>query len=401
MKAEVRVGFIGVGSRGTHLLRIALDMDGVIIPSICDINKTHLERAQKIVEEKKKIKPSGYSDGPEDFRAMVEQEELDAVIIATPWEWHTTMAVASMEAGVYAATEVPAAMNLSQCRELVATSERTGVPCMMLENVCYFRDVMMVQNMIRRGLFGELIHCEAGYQHDCRYLLFQPDGRLRWSTIYNVAFNGNLYPTHPIGPVARWMNINRGDRFTRLVSMSSKSASTAEYAREKFGSDHPNAGRRYAQGDVNTTLIKTEKGRTVTLYYDSVLPRPYDLIFRVQGTGGIYQGTLNQIYIEGASPEEHAWEDIENYREEYDHPFWKETGEKASAYGHGGADYFTVREFLKAVKEETQTPQDVYDAATWSAIIPLSIESVSNDNRPVDFPDFTGGKWETSKPATP
>jgi hypothetical protein len=257
---------------------------------------------------------------------------------------------------------------------------------------------MMVLNMVRRGLLGEIIHCEAGYQHDCRYLLFEPDGSLRWSTIYTVAKNGNQYPTHPIGPVAWWLNVNRGDRFTRLVSMSSKSAGPNAYAREKFGPDNPNANRKFAQGDINTTLISTEMGKTVTLYYDEVSPRPYDLIYRVQGTKGIYMGTLNQIYVEGRSPEEHAWEDIENYREEFEHPYWIQAGDQAASTGHGGADFFTIRRFLQAVKEGTQTPQDVYDAATWSAIVPLSIESVANDNQPVDFPDFTGGKWKTNKP---
>ena len=209
------------------------------------------------------------------------------MITATPWEWHTPVAIAAMKAGKYAATEVPAALTVEQCWDPQNTSEQTGMPCMMLENVCYFRNVLMVLNMVRQGVLGELLHCEAGYQHYVRGAQFGPSGDLTWRGVHASNDDGNQYPTHPIGPVAQWMNINRGDLFSYLVSMSTVSRGPHRYALETFGADHSSARKQFAQGDVNTTLIKTANGLTVTLYYNTQSPRPYDLIFRVQGTKGI------------------------------------------------------------------------------------------------------------------
>lgn len=395
----VRIGMVGVGGRGTGLLRNLLDLPGVEIPAICDINEDNLRRAQGIVEKAGRPQPAGYSGGPEDFRSLVERKDLDAVVTATPWEWHTPVCLAAMKADKYAATEVPAAITVEECWDLVNTSEKTGKPCMMLENVCYFRNVLMVLNLIQKGMLGEIIHSEAGYQHDVRGgKIRATDGEIRWRGMHAVKRNANLYPTHPIGPVAWWSNINRGDRFTYLVSMSSKSRGINNYVRKKFGPDHPNAKRTYALGDVNTTLIRTENGVTVTLYHDTQLPRPYDLILRVQGTEGIYSGTLDKIYIEDRSPKPHTWEDIEPYYEKFEHPIWKDLGPTAQNYGHGGGDYITLHQFVKAVRDRTQTPIDVYDTAAWSVITPLSETSVATKSAPVDVPDFTRGKWKTVRP---
>jgi predicted dehydrogenase len=395
----VRIGMVGVGGRGTGLLRNLLDLPGVEIPAICDINEDNLRRAQDIVEKAGRSQPAGYSGGPEDFRRLVERKDLDAVVTATPWEWHTPVCLAAMNAGKYAATEVPAAITVEECWDLVNTSEKTGKPCMMLENVCYFRNVLMVLNLIQQGMLGEIIHSEAGYQHDVRGgKIRATDGEIRWRGMHAVKRNANLYPTHPIGPVAWWSNINRGDRFTYLVSMSSKSRGINNYVRKKFGPDHPNAKRTYALGDVNTTLIRTENGVTVTLYHDTQLPRPYDLILRVQGTEGIYSGTLDKIYIEDRSPKPHTWEDIDSYYEKFEHPIWKDLGPTARNYGHGGGDYITLHQFVKAVRNHTQTPIDVYDSAVWSVITPLSETSVATKSAPVDVPDFTRGKWKTVRP---
>lgn len=397
-KETARIGVVGVGERGTGLVKILLDIPGVEIPAICDINPENLERSLNNVADKGRNRPEGYSRGPRDFERLCDRDDLDAVITATPWEWHTPVAVAAMNAGKYAGTEVPAAVTLDDCWRLVETSEKTGIPCMMLENVNYFRNVMMILNMVRRDMFGELLHCEAGYQHDVRYVKFDADGNLRWRGKHSVVRNGNLYPTHPIGPISWWMNINRGDRFTCLVSMSTKSRGLNHEIREKFGPDHPNARIRYALGDINTTLIKTHNGLTVTLYHDTQSPRPYDLIFRVQGTKGLYSGTLDKIYIEGRSPVKHEWEDIAEYDRQFEHPMWKDLGETALNYGHGGCDYIVMHQFVKAVRNRTQTPQDVYDAATWSVISALTEQSVANGSAPVDFPDFTRGKWMTNPP---
>jgi predicted dehydrogenase len=390
----VRVGIVGVGNRGTSLLKNFLDLPGVEVPAICDINEEHLRRAQDIVEKKGASRPAGYSSGMEDYRRLIDRNDLDAIVTATPWHLHTPVCVAAMKAGKYAATEVPAAVTLDECWELVNTSEETGVPCMMLENVCYFRNAMMVLNMIQQGVLGELFHCEGGYQHDVRTAYARPTGELKWRGMYAATHNANIYPTHPLGPMAWWTNINRGDRFTHLVSMSSKSLGLKDWITKRAGPDHPNAKRDYALGNVNTTLLRTEKGVTMTLYYDTQSPRPYDLILRVQGTEGIYSGTLEKMYIEGRSPERHTWEDTDSYYKQYEHPIWKTLGETAKNYGHGGGDYIELHQFVRAVRNKAQTPIDVYDSATWSVIMPLTRQSVAAHSAPVDVPDFTRGKWK-------
>ncbi|MBN2288241.1 MAG: Gfo/Idh/MocA family oxidoreductase [Candidatus Glassbacteria bacterium] len=399
----VRLGFVGVGNRGTGLLRHIMAFKGVEIPALCDINEAHLARAQKIVEETLGKRPEGYCSGPEGYRKLCERDDLDAVATATPWELHTPVMLAAMENGKYGATEVPAAITLEQCWQLVETSEKTGMPCMMLENVCYYRQVMTILNMIQQGIFGELLHCEAGYQHDVRYLRgvegkIGHGGELLWRGRHAITRNGNLYPTHPIGPVAWWLGINRGDRFSYLVSMSTKSRGMNHLIAKMFGEDHPNARIKYALGDINTTLIRTENGVTVTLYHDTQSPRPYDLIFRVQGTEGIFSGTLDKFYFEDRSPEPHTWEDSGHYHQQYEHPLWKKLGKTAQNYGHSGGDYLEWHQFLHAVRNKLQTPIDVYDSATWSVISPLSEMSVAEKSKAVDFPDFTRGKWRVTRP---
>lgn len=394
----VRVGFVGVGSRGSYLVKTLLDIPGVEIPALCDINPDNLARSQEDVVKAGRKRPEGYSKGPWDFKRLCERNDLDAVMTATPWEFHTPVAVAAMKAGKYAATEVPAAVTLDECWELVETSESTGMPCMMLENVNYFKNVMMVLMMVRQGLFGELLHCEAGYQHDVRFVKYDEKGNLLWRGRHSVTRNGNLYPTHPIGPIGWWLDINRGNLFEYIVSMSTQSAGLNYEIREKFGEDHPNAKMKFALGDINVSLIKTHNGPTVTLYHDTQSYRPYDLIFRVQGTKGIYSGTLNQIYIHGKSPKLDTWEDIAPYEKEFEHPMWKKLGPVAQSYGHGGGDYMEIHQFIKAVRNRTQTPEDVYDAATWSVVSPLSEKSVASKSAPIDFPDFTRGKWMNNQP---
>ena len=399
----VRLGFVGVGNRGTGLLRHIMAFKGVEIPALCDINEARLARAQKVVEEGLGKRPEGYFNGPEDYKRLCERDDLDAVATATPWELHTPVMLAAMENGKYGATEVPAAVTLDECWQLVETSEKTGMPCMMLENVCYYRKVMLILNMIQQGIFGELLHCEAGYQHDVRYLKgvegkIGHGGELLWRGRHSITRNGNLYPTHPIGPVAWWLGINRGDRFSHLVSMSSKSRGMNYRIAKMFGENHPNAQIKYALGDINTTLIRTENGVTVTLYHDTQSPRPYDLIFRVQGTEGIYSGTLDKFYFEDRSPEEHTWEDPEGYSREFDHPLWKKMGKTAQNFGHKGGDYLEWYQFFHAVRNKLQTPIDAADAATWSVISPLSEQSVAGRSAAVDFPDFTRGMWRIKKP---
>ena len=397
----LRVGFVGVGARGLGLLRTFLSVPGVEVLAVCDIDADALARAVALVEAMSGRKPAAYGRNQLDYRRLCERDDLDLVINATPWSFHLPVSLAAMRAGKHVATEVPAATTVDACWELVETSRRTGRWCTLLENTCYFRNVMMLSVMVRQGLFGELTHCEAGYQHDTRYADFSPEGELLWRGEEAAARNGNLYPTHPVGPVAQWMDIHRGDRFDYLVSMSTESKGLNLYAAEHLGERHPLARRQYAQGDINTSLIRTKRGRTITLYFDTQSPRPYDLIYRVQGTRGIYMGTLDKICLEGAGPGHEAWESMDAYREEYEHPLWQRYGETAASFGHGGADYVMARRLVECLQAGRAPDIDVYDAAAWSVISPLSERSVAHRSRPVEFPDFTRGAWRRTPVAVP
>ena len=395
-KRSVRIGFVGVGGRGTGMLKVALSIEGVEIAAICDIIPERVERAQRLVEQAGMPKPKGFT-GAEDYKRMADMNGLDAIYTATPFDLHTPVMLAAMRGGKYGGTEMPACNEHDQAYELVETSEKTGKPCMLMENYAYLRNVQMILVMTRLSLFGDLTHCECGYQHDARYADFGPNGEMLWRAY--VRDNGNPYPTHAIGPVAQWLNINRGNRFEYLVSMSSRSLGRSYYATQKFGPDHPMAKMKGGQGDVNTSLIQTHDGITVTLYYDTATPRPIDCIYRIQGTKGIYSGTLDKIFLEDFA-KTHQWEEIDEYREKYDHPLWKKYGNTATASGHGGSDYLCFLDFVRAIRNGSNTPIDVYDTVTWSIITKLSQESVAGRSCPVDFPDYTRGQWKTRKPLT-
>ena len=401
----VRIGMVGVGNRGTGLLRNLLHMEGVEVPAISDISETNSARALDLVEKSGRRRPELYSRGPDDFHRMVQRDDLDAVMTATPWELHTPVSVAAMKAGKYAATEVPAAVTLEECWQLVDTSEQTRMPCMMLENDCFGRGALMALNLVEQGVLGEIVYCQGGYDHDIRAGLVR-NGELSWRAGHAARRNGNLYPTHPAGPIAWWSGIHRGDRFTYLVSMSSKSAGLNRYIAKTFGANHRNAKRNFANGDVNATLLHTENGVLVTLTHDTQLPRPYSdsgetsiplMVLRLQGTEGIFSGSLDRIYVDGRSPKLHKWEDPAPYYKQYDHELWRVLGKAASQSEHGGEDYITLHQFVRAVRNRTGTPVDVYDSAAWSAIGPLSEKSVAARSAPVDFPDFTRGKWKTKR----
>ena len=397
---KVRIGFVGVGMRGMDMLRLALNMGGVEVPAVCDIVPERNEMAQRLVVEAGQPKPEAYGRGPEDYIRLVERNDLDAVFTATPWRLHTPVMVAAMKAGKYGGTEMPACSTIEEAWELVETSEQTGMPCMLLENYCYMRDVQMILNMARQGAFGDLSHCEVGYQHDTRYVTISKQGELLWRAHERALYNnGNRYPTHAVGPAAQWTNINRGNRFEYLVSMSSRSQGLNHYAARVAGPEHPSAKIKYTLGDVNTSLIMTSDGITITVYYDPQTPRPVDFIWRIQGTRGIYSGTLNRVHLEDRSPE-HQWEEAVKYRKEYDHPNWKKYGETALSHGHGGSEYLCFLDFVVAIRNRTQFPIDDYDAVTWSVVTTLSENSVNNRSRPEDFPDFTRGQWKTRKPLT-
>ncbi len=396
-KETVRIGYVGVGGMGTAHVKNLLRIEGAEIVAVCDIVSDKVNNAQNLVEEAGFARPDGYVRGPYDFMRLCDRDDLDLVYTATPWEWHTPVCVAAMERGKHAATEVPAAVTLEECWQLVDTAEKYNRHCIMMENCCYGRTELMVLNMVRKGLLGELIHCEGGYLHDLRSVKFDMEGEGLWRLKHSIERNGNLYPTHGLGPVAQCLNINRGDRFDYLVSMSSQSKGLQLYAEEQFGADDPRAKQEYKLGDVNTSIIKTVNGKTIMVVHDCNLPRPYSRINLVQGTKGIFSGYPDRIHIEGRT-NGHDWESIEDYREEFEHPLWLDVGDAAKGAGHGGMDYIEDYRLIKCLREGLPLDMDVYDAAAWSAVSALSEESVANRSRPVDFPDFTREKWKTMIP---
>jgi len=411
-KKRVKIGVIGTGLRGQWMLWLATKYPEVDISAICDIDNGMIAEALKIIKDGGKPEPHIYNNGEEDFLNMLNNEELDGVYIATPWEWHHPMAVEAMKSGKHVGTEVPAALTVEDCWDLVKTSERSGKLCMIMENVCYRRDVMAVLNMVRQNMFGELLHCQGGYQHDLRHVKFNdgvsPYGggvefgekgysEAKWRTQHSVDRNGDLYPTHGLGPVSPMLNINRGNRMVHLTSTATQSRGLHNYIIEKGGEKHPNADIDFKCGDIVTTVIKCANGQSIMLSHDTNNPRPYSLNFRVQGTRGIWQKDARSIYIEGQSKEEHRWDKEDEYLEKYDHPLWKKFKDQAAGSGHGGMDFFILRAFIESLKGADPV-MDVYDAVSMSVVSPLSEKSIRLGSSAVKIPDFTRGKWKTNDP---
>ena len=408
---KARIAFIGVGLRGCNHLRNLVRRDDIEIPAICDIDLDRIDVAQKILTDAKYPKAAAYSDHEDSYKDLLSREDIDGVIISTPWLWHTPMAVDAMKAGKYAGLEVSAATTMAECWDLVDTYEETGTPIMILENVNYRRDVMAVMNMVREGLFGEMLHGRCGYQHDLRGIKFNdgPGSRgsgvnfgekgrseATWRTQHSLKRNADLYPTHGLGPIAAMLDINRGNRFTRISSFATKARGLKNYIvnHPKGGKDHPNAQLDWKLGDVITSTIETAMGETIIVTHDCNSPRPYSLGFRVQGTQGLteFDYHTKRLYIEGVS-ESHKWEEMDDYLKKYDHPLWKKYGEYATGSGHGGMDFFVDNAFVEIVKRQEEAPLDAYDAAAWSAVTPLSEMSIAEGGDALDFPDFTRGKW--------
>ncbi len=396
----VRVGVVGTGNRGRGLLSILLQMTDVEIPALCDIQKPHLDLAMNMVTEAGRKKPEGYLKDEYTFKKLMDRDDIDAVIIATYWEWHTPMAVYAMKAGKYAGVEVPAAYTLDECWKLVNTFEETRVPCMMLENWSFRRDNLAVLNMIRQGMLGEIVHCHCAHSHDCiDHWFFDPETGLdRWAAKYLLTHNRDQYPTHQLGPVISWMDIGCGDYFDYITSTATESRGINDYFIRRFGPDHPNAQRTYIQGDIVSTVVRTKKGRSIVINYDMQLPRPYDNRWMIQGTSGIYNEQRNAVYLTGISPEYHNWESFDPYQEKYEHAWWQALKQQSGEFSHGGTDYLELRLFVEAVRTKSQTPIDVYDSVIMSVNGPLSEESIAKGSVPVKVPDFTRGQWKTRKP---
>lgn len=409
-KDRIKLGFIGVGLRGRNHLALALRRDDIAVMAICDIQEEPLVRSREMFAKANKPAPREYSEGLNAYKAMLEKEDLDGVIISTPWEFHKQQSVDAMLAGLYVGCEVIAGLTVEDHWELVEVSEKTGMPYMMLENVCYRRDVMAMLNMQRQGLFGELVHLEGGYQHDLREVLFnngqQPYGggvefgpkamsEAQWRTQYNIDRDGDLYPTHGLGPIMPFININKGNRITEMVSYSSKARGLAAYV-EQQSPGHPNAQIDYKNGDLTQTMMNCANGETILLTHDTHLPRPYSIGFRVQGTKGIWMDVAKGVHIEGKS-KAHQWDPVDQWVQEYDHPLWKKYANDASGAGHGGMDWFVFNAFVESVKQRRQTPIDVYDSMIMSVVFPLSTQSIAEGNKTLEVPDFTRGKWKTAQ----
>ncbi len=399
-----RIGCIGLSGRGSSMMDMLLTVPGVIVPAVCDLVEERVDKGVEIVKKR----ANGEYDviGYTDYKVMLENEDLDAVFVATTWISHISIAVDAMKAGCHVGLEVGGAASYGECLNLVRTSEETGKFCMLMENCCYDRKEMAVLNMVKQGLFGEIIHCEGGYRHDLRdeIVLGRENIHGRLKNFMNR--DGELYPTHEIGPIAKILDINRGNRFVSLVSMSSKARGLNVWTKENKAPDYDLQGYNYNCGDITTTIIKCANGETIQINHDCCLPRPYSREFTVQGTKGIFKEAVSHlnednggIYIEGISKNPHKWDNFnETFRPEYEHPLWKDDDTVNFVGGHGGMDYLILAAFAESVQSDDKPPIDVYDTAAWMAITYLSEQSVAMGGAVVPFPDFTDGKWIDREP---
>ena len=397
----VRVGFIGLGNRGpTHLKNVNL-LERVDIKALCDIRPEQANAAKDLLKGSSHT-PDLYTGQEEAWKELCDREDIDLVYIATPWDLHVPMAVYAMEQGKHAVIEVPAATTLEECWQLVETSERTRKHCMMLENCCYDFFEMLTLNMARQGFFGEIVHAEGAYIHDLLEGNFSKGKYYdMWRLKENIGRNGNLYPTHGLGPICQVMNINRGEKMDYLVSVSSNDFMMGEMARKLAAQDDfykPFVGKPY-RGNMNTTTIRTNQGRTMMIQHDVTSPRPYSRIHLVSGTNGAARKWPEPARIanshEGWLPEN----EFDALTEKYTPEITKKLGTMAKQIGgHGGMDFLMDWRLIDCLRNGLPLDMDVYDAALWSAIAPLSEKSVANRSNSVDVPDFTSGAWETNKP---
>jgi len=397
---KVKIGIIGLGMRGPGAVSRMSFIEGVEIKALCDKLPARASAAQKYLTDKGLPKAKEFS-GEEGWKEMIEKEDLDLIYICTPWHLHTPMAVYAMEHGKHAATEVPAALTLEDCWKLVETSERTRKHCMMLENCCYDFFEMLTLNMARNGLFGELIHAEGAYIHNLLGLNFDKNGYAdMWRLKQNIDFNGNLYPTHGLGPIAQCLNINRGDKMEYLVSMSTNDFQMEKEAEERAAKDDfykQFTGKNY-RGNMNTTTIRTAKGKTMMLQHDVTSPRIYSRIHLLSGTKGFASKWPDPERI--SFGEELVKEpEMKKLYDTYSPPIIKHVGEIAKKVGgHGGMDFIMDWRLIDCLRNGLPLDQDVYDAAAWSSIVPLSKKSVSKRSSSVDIPDFTRGAWNKNAP---
>lgn len=396
MKDKIRIGMIGLGARGIGLLEMVyVQHPDVEFAAVCDRYMDRCEKAAEIIEKSGRNRPVITTD----YKEVLAMPEVDAVILCTSWDHHVDLCIEAMEAGKPVGCEVGGAYSVRECWKLVEAHERTGVPVMMMENCVYGRDEMMVLNMAEQGVLGKIVHCEGGYKHDLREeVAFGKENRHYRLNNY-IHRNTENYPTHELGPIARILHINRGNRMLTLTSVASKSAGLKEYIKNKKPEDEVLNNTEFCQGDVVNTIITCANGETILLTLDTTLPRYYSRGFTVQGTKGMYMEDNKSIFIDG---EEHAkdhfewqkhWNNVEEYRDKYEHPVWKQYIEEGVKEGHDGMDWLTFCDFVKFVQTGSEAPVDVYDMAAWMCITPLAEQSIAMGGQPVAIPDFTNGAW--------
>lgn len=395
---RVRLGLIGLGHQGSSHLGNFLKIPGLEVRAVCDLVPAKVERAVAACATAGAPKPATYTGDAEAWRRLCDAD-LDLVYVVTPWELHAPMCAEAMRKGKHAATEVPMAPTIDECWLLVDTAEQTKRHCVMMENCCYDREEMQILNMVRQGLFGELLHAECGYLHDLRDLkLSRTFYEGRWRLAHSIKRNGDLYPTHGLGPVCQWLDVNRGNRLDYLVSMSTKSRGLNLWAAEHFGADSQEARQGYALGDVVNTLLRTSRGETILVTHDTNAPRPYSRRILLQGTKGVVQKYPEpKVHLAGTS-KPHTWDHLQSYAAKYEHPVWQALEARSKDAGHGGMDYIEDFRLVQCLREGKPTDMDVYDGADWSAVSELTERSIAANGKPVECPDFTRGAWKTRPP---
>ena len=402
---NIRVGIIGLGARGYRALNRLIRIEGVEIGALCDMTPKNIENAQNILRKNHLVAASSYI-GENAWMQLCDRNDIDLVYICTDWQSHTQIAVYAMEHDKHASIEVPAAMTIEQCWQLVDTAERKQRHCIMLENCCYDFFELATLNMAQQGLFGEIMHTEGAYIHDLREKNFTRNLKSgfydNWQRKFITNHTGNPYPTHGLGPICQIMNIHRGDKMNYLVSVSTKQAGLTQYAIEKFGEKSSEAMQKYNQGDMNTTIIKTEKGKTMMIQHDITSPRPYSRIHLISGTKGFAQKYPKvQIALSPNANKPLKQKELKSMLMEYEHPLVKMLGKSAVAICKERAmDYMMDSRLIYCLRNGLPLDQDVYDAAEWSSIVALSQISVLNNGEPVEIPDFTRGLWNELKELT-
>ena len=390
----VRIAIVGTGLRGRSVLHEFLGCPGVKITALCDNVADKAQQAAKMVTDAGQPKPALYTDGDHAFEQLVQRGDIDFIHTATPWEWHVPVMLAALHAGKHVSSECPFGSTLKDLWALVDASEQSRRHCLQLENCNYGYNEMLVNRMVHAGVLGEPLHGAAAYLHDLREILFEDRDEGLWRRAWHTRSNSNLYPTHGLGPVAQYLDIHKGDRFAYMVSMSTEERGLTIHREETVkDKSNPKWQEKYVTGDLNSSLIKTEKGRTILLQHDVSNPRPYSRLNAIQGTKGIFEDYPARMYIDGQAGGE-RYTNLDAWKKQYEHPLWTQLGEQARNGGHGGMDFVMAWRLVQCLRDGLAPDIDVYDSAAWSAPLPLSEISVAKGSAPVKFPDFTRGNWK-------